>query len=198
MAGETAVRDLYNQEARKSITSDEEKNKEYLLPSYVIIRPAAALSCKKPVDVGDLLVQQGDMYSSAESISRMNVAELAVAALQSGRETDFCTLEVSPASRLYKNDDGNFLDLLCLPTKNQKQAPEELDLPKELVHAHCESYSDLLKGLLTDEEMVRSYGSIVSSYRGDESLPTTALSAVEERLDGSAKTADSDPPAVAA
>jgi hypothetical protein len=154
MAGETAVRDLYR-------SANETKRGT---SSYVIVRPAAALSNKPPISVNSLVVMQGDVYSSAESISRTNVAHVVVAALLKGEATDFATFEVCPSGRLYKNDEGNVLDLIGLHSGKQTSVP---DLPKPLVHMHACSYGDLLDGLLTDEELTKRYGSIVSSYRGE-------------------------------
>jgi hypothetical protein len=158
VAGEYAVRDLYNQAAVK---------KKKL--AYVIVRPAAALSNKPPVGVNDLIVMRGDLYSSATSISRTNVAQTVVAALLKGRATDFTTFEVCPANRLYKNDDGNLFDLLCLPTQNQKRTAG--DLPPELVHRDAHSYEELLDGLVTDQDLLKRYRSLVSDYRGGEGVP---------------------------
>jgi len=152
MAGEAAVRDLYNERRKKA------KN-----VAYVIVRPAAALSNKPPIPVGELLVMQGDVFSSAESISRTNVANIVVSALLKGKETDFATFEVCPAVKVYKNDEGNVLDLLGLPTKKQTTDP---DLPSALIHRNAVSYAELLDGLVSDEDMLKRYGSIVSNYRG--------------------------------
>ena len=155
LAGEVAVRDLYK---------DREKKRKKGNLAYVIIRPAAALSNKPPIPVNKLVVMQGDVYSSAQSISRTNVANIVVSALEKGRATDFVTFEVAPAVRLYKNDEGNILDLMCLPTSNQKT---DLDLPKALVHRNGSSYEELLDGLVTDEDMAKDYGSILNDYRGE-------------------------------
>lgn len=157
MAGEAAVRDLYSAKNKK-------KNKA----AYVIIRPAAALSNKPPIRVEDLLVMQGDVYSSAESVSRTNIAHTVVRALLKGKATDYVTFEVCPAVRLYKNDEGNVLDLFGLYTTKQTTMP---DLPQRLVHMNTASYGDLLEGLVTDEDMLKQYGSIVSDYRGERVPP---------------------------
>ena len=98
---------------------------------------------------------QGDVYSSAQTISRANVAHTVVSALLKGRATDSVTFEVAPARALYKNDEGNVLDLLNLPSKKQTTIP---DLPKALVHRNAYSYEDLLDGLVTDEDMNKQYG----------------------------------------
>jgi hypothetical protein len=137
----------------------------------VIIRVAAALSSKPPIPVDELLVMQGDVYSSAQPISRVNVAHTVVGALLKGKATDFVTFEVAPAKAFYKNDEGNIWDLLNLPTKKQTTIP---DLPQALVHRNARSYEDLLDGLVTDDDLIRRYGSIVSDYRGGggEGIPT--------------------------
>jgi dTDP-4-dehydrorhamnose reductase len=158
LAGEIAVRDLYR------AASKTKRNRM----AYVIVRPAAALSNKPPVQVEDLLVMQGDVYSSAESISRTNVAQVVVQALLKGKTTDFCTFEVCPAVKLYKNEEGNMLDVIGLPTKKQTTIP---DLPKALVHRNAPSYGELLEGLVTDEGMMKNFGSIISDYRL-EGLPS--------------------------
>lgn len=151
LAGETAVRDLYR------ASSKTKRNRM----AYVIVRPAAALSNKPSVQVDDLLVMQGDVYSSAESISRINVAHVVVEALLKGKRTDFCTFEVCPAVKLYKNDEGNMLDVIGISTKKQTSIP---DLPKVLVHRNAPSYEALLDGLVTDEDMMKNFGSIISDY----------------------------------
>ena len=161
LAGEAAVRQLYRNRTR---------NKTNL--AYVIIRPAASLSNKTPIPVDDLLVMQGDVYSSAQTISRTNVAHVVVGALMKGKATDSVTFEVAPARALYKYDEGNVLDLLNLPTKKQTTIP---DLPKALVHRNALSYDDLLDGLVTDEEMIKQYGSIISDYRGVGNLSVEEL-----------------------
>lgn len=161
MAGEAAVRDLYKQEGWNK--RDETNAK----PSYVIIRPTATLSNKPPIPVDELLVMQGDVYSSAEFLSRTNVANTVVSSLLKGTATDFTTLEVCPALRLYKNEEGNVFDLLGLPTWKQTTSP---DLPKQLVHRNARSYEDLLDGLVTDEDMLKQYASIVNDYHV-ENLP---------------------------
>lgn len=168
MAGEAAVRDLYNK-AIKTIS-------KATVPAYVVVCPSAALSDKPPVPVDELVVMQGDVYSSAKSISRTNVAEIVVSALSKGMATDFMTFEVCPAVQLYKNDEGNVLDLLGLPTFKQTNA-HALDLPTSLVHRNADTYGALLDGLVTDEEMLKLYGSIVNDFRG-EGIPS-----IEELLD---------------
>jgi len=90
------------------------------MDAYVIVRPAAALSNRPSITVGELLVMQGDVFSSAKSISRINVAHVVVSALLKGQATDFATFEVCPAVRVYKNDEGNVLDLSGLYTLKQK------------------------------------------------------------------------------
>eukprot|EP01083_Nonionella_stella_P024141 66747_1 len=150
MAGEEAVRDLY----RSPLNNND--------LSYVIIRGAAALVDKSPIPVDNLLVMQGDVYSSAESISRANIAEMVVSALSKGKATDCVTFEVAPNVKLYKNDQGNVLDLLGLPSMEQTTEP---DLPKELAHKAM-TYSDLLDGLVNDEDLEQKYRSIISDYRG--------------------------------
>jgi hypothetical protein len=157
VAGEAAVRDMYNE------TRNNKKN-----VAYVIVRPAAALSNKPPIPVGELLVMQGDIFSSAESISRTNIAHIVISALLKGKPTDFATFEVCPAVRLYKNDEGNLLDLVGLPTMKQTTVP---DLPKTLTHRNAVSYGQLLDGLVTDEDMPKQFGSIVNDYRG-EGIPS--------------------------
>ena len=82
-----------------------------------------------------------------------------------GKATDFVTFEVAPATRLYKNDEGNFLDLLCLPSRNQ--TPNLDYLPNALVHRDALSYDEVLDGLVKDEDMVKDYGSIVNDYPGE-------------------------------
>ena len=149
IAGEEAVREQYKNSKKKNA-------------AYVIVRGAAPLVNKPPVPVQDVMVLQGDLYSSGESISRVNVARMVVAALLKGKATDFTTFEVCPATRLYKNDEANFLDLAGLPSLHQTDRP---DLPKELVHKNADSYEELLDGLLTDKQMEK-YKTIVTGYRG--------------------------------
>jgi hypothetical protein len=156
LAGETAVRDLYKSKAKGQ--------------EYVVVRPAAALVNKPPIPVDHLVVMQGDVYSSAQHISRNNVANVVVSALLNGHATDSCTFEVAPAFRLYKNDQGNFFDLLCLPTKNQSN--NHLDLPQALVHRNAASYDELLDGLVTDDEMKRDYGFVLHDGRKREDVPS--------------------------
>jgi len=168
MAGETAVRDLYHRAAANKKEGNNRKKKQN--NTYVIVRPAAALANHKPaIPVDQLVVMQGDVYSSAEAISRTNVAQVVVHALLKGTATDFVTFEVAPAVRLYKNDKGNVLDLVGLPTLKQTTVP---DLPKPLVHLNAASYEELLEGLVTDDDMLKQYGSIVSDYRGGEKVPS--------------------------
>lgn len=161
ISGETAVRDLYKDMRKEKVDSKRQ--------AYVIIRPAAALSNKRAIPVDELLVMQGDVYSSAETISRTNVARLVVSALLKGKATDFVTFEVAPAVKLYKNDEGNFWDLLGLSTRKQTTTP---DLPKALVHKKASSYEELLDGLVADDDMLKQYGSIVNDYRGGEGIPS--------------------------
>ena len=152
IAGETAVRDLYA------------ANKKQKNSSYVVVRGGAPLVNKPPVPVEELMVLQGDLYSSGVSISRTNVARMVVSALLRGKATDGTTFEVCPATRLYKNEEANFLDLVGLPSLHQTKDP---DLPRELIHRNAHSYEGLLDGLKTDDEMQKEYGSIVTGYRGD-------------------------------
>ena len=161
MAGEDAVRDLYSGQKKSA---------------YVIVRGAAALSDKPPIPASKLVVMQGDMYTSAASISRTNVAQMVVSALLSGKATDFCTFEVAPAVQLYQNDEANILDILGLPSWTQTMDP---DLPEQLFHRNTRlgQYEDLLQGLLTDEEMRREYGSsILSNYPQEGGLKELKLS----------------------
>ena len=156
LAGEQAVRDLYHQQQQHT------KNKKKQ-SAYVIVRGAAPLVNKRTVPVQDLMILQGDLYSSGESIARGNVARAVTAALFSPY-TDNCTLEICPAQRLYKNEEANALDLLGLPCPHQTQHPE--DLPPELVHAHADSYAQLLQGpFATDKELETDYSDIVTGYR---------------------------------
>jgi hypothetical protein len=155
MAGEAAVRDLCQANKKKNL-------------SYVIVRPAAALSDKPPVTVDQLLVPQGDVYSSAASLSRTNVAHTVVHVLLKGRATDGRTFELSPAVRLYRNEEGNVLDLCGLSSRHQASVPH---LPQSLVHRNAASYDGLLEELVTDQDMLHQYGSIVNDYRG-KGLPS--------------------------
>lgn len=89
----------------------------------------------------------------SSDISRTDVAEVAVACLLKGKATDSCTFELNNIKGLYKAM-GN------LP-----------DLPPELLHAGAPSYFDLLDGLQTDAEMLRSYyPKIVSTFAGGKDI----------------------------
>ena len=141
-------------------------NKKKDGPCYVIVRPAAALidtQDDKPLNVADLCILQGDLYSSAQNIPRPNVAKAVVASLFCAEGDGFtvrdATFELCPNRRLYKNDEGNILDLLCFPTVNQKPV-EAIDLPDDLIHEGATSYEDLLLGsrLYNDLEMNDLYG----------------------------------------
>ena len=57
-----------------------------------------------------------------------------------------------------------------------RQKPTIPDLPKALVHRNAFSYEDLLDGLVTDEDMIKQYGSLISDYhRGAETLSVEEL-----------------------
>lgn len=145
-AGEMAVRDTFSKADTGTC-------------SYAIVRGAAALADTPPIDVSDLLVMQGDVYSAATILSRTNMAHCVVRALLMGDATDFVTFEVAPATRLYKNNDGTLFDLLNLPTLKQTSVP---DLPKPLFHGNANSYDELLEGLIADKEMTVQYAWILN------------------------------------
>ena len=70
---------------------------------------------------------------------------------------------MQPNVKLYKNDEANVLDLLGLPSRRQTTVP---DLPEPLVHRGV-TYSDLLDGLASDEDMQTKYRSIITDYHGE-------------------------------
>ena len=118
--------------------------------AYAVVRPGA-LSDKPSRGPDVIHISQGDIYTS--EIPREDLAQVTVAALLKGKDTDFCTFEVNQMEGLGKVS-------IDLP-----------DAPKELVHAHALTYDELLSGLKTDAEMKSEYLDLISTFRGDEVEP---------------------------
>ena len=140
IAGESAVRDLYVNSSG---------------PAYCIVRPGGLQNRPGSAGPSNVHVSQGDVYAS--EIGRIDVAEVCVAALLKGKDTDFTTMEVNLVEGL---------------TKCQRGLP---DLPPELVHAGAPSFDALLTGLLTDSEMKAKYPEILNDFRGDGLPPLETL-----------------------
>jgi hypothetical protein len=118
--------------------------------AYAVVRPGA-LSDKPSRGPDVVHISQGDIYTS--EIPREDLAQVTVAALLKGKDTDFCTFEVNQMEGLGKVS-------IDLP-----------DAPKELVHVHAPTYDDLLSGLKSDAEMKSKYSDLISTFRGDEIEP---------------------------
>eukprot|EP00980_Cylindrotheca_fusiformis_P008145 scaffold1727_cov133-Cylindrotheca_fusiformis.AAC.48 len=86
IAGEAAVRDIYNQSSKKGL-------------AYTILRPGG-LNGRPSKGPSRIHISQGDVYSS--EISREDVALVAVSALLKGVATDFTTFELNQVSGLTK------------------------------------------------------------------------------------------------
>ena len=122
--------------------------------AYTIVRPGGLSD--KPSRGPDILhVSQGDIYTS--EVSREDVAEVTVAALLKGKDSDFATFEVNQMQGL---------------GKSQIEFP---DAPRELIHVHATSYDELLSGLKTDAEMKSKYSDLISDFRGDDVEPIEKL-----------------------
>jgi uncharacterized protein YbjT (DUF2867 family) len=130
VAGEAVVRNLYSN-AKGS--------------SYCIVRPGG-LSDGPAVGPSKLHVSQGDVYSA--EISRSDVAQLAVAALDSAT-TDNTTIEINNVAGLVKTEE-------TLP-----------DLPATLVHTGADSYAGLLQGLVKDGALQKQIPDIFSDFTGE-------------------------------
>lgn len=122
--------------------------------AYTVVRPGG-LGDKASKGASFVHVSQGDVYSS--EIAREDVAQVCVAALLKGKDTDNTTFELNQIEGLGKAQ-GN------LP-----------DLPKELVHVNAPSYDQLLTGLKNDNEMKSKYPDLISGFRGDKIEPIDQL-----------------------
>lgn len=114
--------------------------------AYSVVRPGG-LSDKPSKGSSVVHVSQGDVLVS--EVSREDVALVSVAALLKGKATDFTTIELNQLEGLGKAQ-GN------LP-----------DAPPQLIHDGAPTFDALLDGLLTDEELKKSYPSLVSDFRGE-------------------------------
>jgi hypothetical protein len=129
--------------------------------AYSIVRPGA-LSDKPSRGPDVIHISQGDVYTS--EIPREDLAQVTVAALLKGRDTDFCTFEVNQMEGLGKVS-------INLP-----------DAPKELVHVHAPSYEKMLSGLNTDAVMKSKYPNLISTFRGDEIETIEKLAKSKKRV----------------
>lgn len=86
IAGEAAVRDLYNEKGKKGL-------------AYTIVRPGG-LNGRPSKGPGKIHISQGDVYSS--EIPRDDVAIVTVEALLKGASTDFATFELNQVTGLTK------------------------------------------------------------------------------------------------
>jgi hypothetical protein len=141
------VRDLYEAAAATQPSNS-------LPVAYAIVRPGA-LSDKPSRGPEVIHISQGDVYTS--EIPREDLAQVTVAALLKGNDTDFCTFEVNQMEGLGKVS-------IDLP-----------DAPKELVHVHAPSYDKMLSGLKIDVVMKSKYSDLISNFRGDDIEPIEKL-----------------------
>jgi hypothetical protein len=141
------VRDLYEAAAAAAKPSTSSL-------AYAIVRPGA-LSDKPSRGPEVIHISQGDIYTS--EIPREDLAQVTVATLLKGKDTDFCTFEVNQMEGLGKVS-------IDLP-----------DAPKGLVHVHAASYEKMLSGLKSDAVMKSKYQDLISTFRGNKIEPIEKL-----------------------
>jgi hypothetical protein len=121
--------------------------------AYTVVRPGGLID-KPSVGSSALHVSQGDVYSA--EVPREDVARATVAAVLS-KKTDFTTFELNQIEGLGKAEGK-------LP-----------DLPGQLVHSGASSFDGLFDGLVADDAMKKTYGNIISGFKGSGIEPVEKL-----------------------
>ena len=146
IAGESLMRGLY---------ADQAVDKQNYKSAYCVVRPGG-LSDKPSDGSSAIHLSQGDVY--AAEISREDVAEVTVAALLAGVNTDFVTFEVNKIKGLAKA--SNNLE----------------SLPSSLVHAGASTFGDFFTAPFTTDSMMKdSFPQFYSDFKGDNIEPVDTL-----------------------